>query len=292
MTKTRNVALPISDVERAALRRARIGLRELHTYGPEYIVAWTRGVIGSARARDLCALCELASVDGIGMALALDLRRAGFSHPHELAGMSANDVASRVEGASGFSVNEPYVARLEAVLRGLASAVPGHARQVTPSSRPRQASLDEVRIARDGEYATIEHADDQVRVTRLHVGPRLASIADDEVLRIFNDGREAEEELLRVDVPAIEIPAGSPQIEWHDASNTWTPRGNVIRCIVDCDAGQPRVLVDDKSLSWEEFGRLFLVHEGWGARIVFVHEDELNEEPHIEVCDPAASPEG
>ena len=40
--------------------------------------------------------------------------------------------------------------------------------------KPRPATLDQVRITREGETAVIEYADASVRVVNLQVGPSLA----------------------------------------------------------------------------------------------------------------------
>lgn len=49
---------------------------------------------------------------------------------------------------------------------------------------------------------------------------------------------------------------------------------------------EPVIEVDDRELSWEEFGRLMTTFAGWGARIIFVPDDETHLEPTIEVREP------
>ena len=79
-----------------------------------------------------------------------------------------------------------------------------------------------------------------------------------------------------------------PQIEYFEKGDQWTPRGDVLRCVIS-DGGpdnEPIIYVDDRELSWREFGRLMTTYAGWGVRIVFVPDDELHEEPQIEIREP------
>jgi hypothetical protein len=87
---------------------------------------------------------------------------------------------------------------------------------------------------------------------------------------------------------AIESPPGRPQIEYFERGDQWTPRGDVLRCVVD-DGGpdnEPIVYIDDRGLSWTAFGRLLTTYAGWGMRIVFVPDDEIHLEPRVEVREP------
>jgi hypothetical protein len=160
--------------------------------------------------------------------------------------------------------------------------------------RPHPASLDEVRIIRapDGESVAIEYADEQVRTTQITVGPRLRSMSDAQVLRLFNDMlRESDEARRQEEHVAVEIPVGQPQIYRAAVGAHWMPRGDVLRCVIDDpinDAGvhEPLIHIDDEELSWTEFGRMLMTHSGWGMRIVFVAEDETHESPTIEVREP------
>ena len=61
--------------------------------------------------------------------------------------------------------------------------------------KPRKASIDEVRITREGEIAIIENADPSISVVRLTVGSKLGSMTDAAVLDLFNE--------------VIECPAGN-----------------------------------------------------------------------------------
>ena len=46
------------------------------------------------------------------------------------------------------------------------------------------------------------------------------------------------------------------------------------------------IWIDDKELSWAEFGRMLIVHNGWGMRIAFVPEERVHEQPIIKVGKP------
>jgi hypothetical protein len=63
-------------------------------------------------------------------------------------------------------------------------------------------------------------------------------------------------------------------IEYHKDSCTWVPRGSVIRGQITWDpeaGGQvPLVLVDGNEITWEEFGKTMLVHEGFQFVLKFV----------------------
>ena len=50
--------------------------------------------------------------------------------------------------------------------------------------------------------------------------------------------------------------------------------------------GEITIHIDDKELSLHEFGRLLLVHAGWGMRIAFVPEELVTENPKIEIRKP------
>ena len=48
----------------------------------------------------------------------------------------------------------------------------------------------------------------------------------------------------------------------------------------------PVIEIDDRELSWEEFGKLVVTYAGWGMRIAFVPEDEVHRLPRVEVREP------
>ena len=155
--------------------------------------------------------------------------------------------------------------------------------------RPQVASLDEVKITRDGDDAIIEYADDKVWATHFKLGPAVHHMTDQEILDRWNECVLAQEQVAaEYEHIAVEIPPGKPQIEYFDKGSQWTTRGDVLRCVIDDGGpdGEPVIHLDDHELSWEEFGRLLVTHAGWGMRVVFVPDDELHETPRIEVREP------
>jgi hypothetical protein len=128
--------------------------------------------------------------------------------------------------------------------------------------KPVPALIDQVRITRDGNDAIIEYADPEISGTRLTIGPQIETMTDRDIVDIFNGVMAAQARLLlgwnrRV----IEIPPGKRQIEYHEGSNQWVPRGDVLRCIIDDGGpdGDVTIHIDSKELSLDEFGRLLRV---------------------------------
>lgn len=156
--------------------------------------------------------------------------------------------------------------------------------------KPRVVSPDEVHIRRDGEHAHIEYADPSYGGMSLKVGPKIARMTDEEIVDLHNEVvRSMEEAREGYDHVAIEIPVGQPQIEYYAAGDQWVPRGHVLRCIIGDGGeslGRATITIDDHELTAVELGRLLATYAGWGMRIVFVPEDELDEEPAIEVREP------
>ena len=52
------------------------------------------------------------------------------------------------------------------------------------------------------------------------------------------------------------------------------------------ESGNAVICIDDQELSLEQFGRLLTTYAGWGMRIVFVPDDEIDKEPYVEVREP------
>ncbi len=152
--------------------------------------------------------------------------------------------------------------------------------------RPHIATLDQVRISREKDGAVIEFVEPGFRTTHFRLGPDVDKMTDEEILDCFNEHIEAmRRHRAAYEHVAIEIPPGRPQIEYYDRSNQWTPRGGVLRCVVD-DGGpdnEPIIHIDDSELSWTEFGRLLTTYAGWGMRIIFVPDDETHLMPRVEV---------
>jgi hypothetical protein len=116
---------------------------------------------------------------------------------------------------------------------------------------------------------------------------------DEEILLLFNQVIAAQirnrDELG--EYVAVEVPAGSPQVERFPGTATeWVPRGGVLRCVIDDGGGEdgslPVIHMDDQEFSWDEFGRMLCTYAGWGVRLVFVPDDELERMPKIVVREP------
>jgi hypothetical protein len=160
-------------------------------------------------------------------------------------------------------------------------------------NKPRIARLDQVKISREGEDAIIEFLDSSVATTHLRIGPQVQDMTDEEILLVFN--RTLAAQLRHRDelgeYVAVEIPVGSPQVKYHpETVNEWVPRGNVLRCVIEDGGGEdgtlPVIHVDDREFTWQEFGRMLCTYAGWGVRLVFVPEDELDRTPKTVVQEP------
>jgi hypothetical protein len=161
------------------------------------------------------------------------------------------------------------------------------------------ASPDEVRITRapDGETAVIEYAADNIGATHFKIGPALKGMTDAEVLERFNETIAAMDEHRRgYKHVAIEVPPGQPQIQWSELASQWCARGDVLRCTIHDGGGEdgrePVIEIDEKQLSWSEFGRMLTTFAGWGMRLVIVPDDETHERPTIRVRDPRNAKRG
>lgn len=82
---------------------------------------------------------------------------------------------------------------------------------------------------------------------------------------------------------AFEIPEGKPQIRFEQNSYQWVANGDVIRCCVGWNEKNdgPAIEIDDKTLTWQEFGRMISTWEGWGMRIICVPDDQLTTIPTV-----------
>ncbi len=150
------------------------------------------------------------------------------------------------------------------------------------------ARMDEVMITREADSAVIAYKEEDVPTTHLTIGPRIAGMTEDEILELFN-------EILRVEAQmapdyrhvAVEVPLGSPQIEHQAQCHRWTPRGKVLRCLIDSgEDGEAVVQIDDHELSMAELGRLLATYAGWGMRIEFTPGDETHRRPSLDVREP------
>ena len=155
--------------------------------------------------------------------------------------------------------------------------------------RPTHVLIDQVRIIRDGDTATIDHADPNLSGAHLTIGPHIAAMTDADIVAMYNDILDSQWALLQEwDKTVVEEPPGEPQIDYHENSDQWAPRGEVLRCIVHDGGpdGEVIIHIDDKELSLREFGRLLSVYAGWGMRIAFVPEEFVTENPKVKIRKP------
>ena len=160
-----------------------------------------------------------------------------------------------------------------------------------PPRRPHVASPDEIKITRDGDTAIIAYADEKIATTYLKMRrEKLAAMTDEELLAFWNEGIEARDAMMAEYVHvAVEIPIGKPQVEFFERGDQWVPRGHVLRCVVlgsPGDPDEPVVSIDDRDFTMLEFAKMLGTYGGWGMRIAFVPDDEIHEEPEIEVREP------
>lgn len=67
---------------------------------------------------------------------------------------------------------------------------------------------------------------------------------------------------------ATEIPPGQPQVEYFNEGGYWTPRDDVVRCVISDgdDDYQTTVCIDDHEFTMKELGQLLSAYNGWGMR--------------------------
>jgi hypothetical protein len=146
-----------------------------------------------------------------------------------------------------------------------------------------------VRVTHEGEDALIDHAAANLCGARVVIGPGISSMTDADIVALYNDILDAQWALVRRwDKTVVEEPPGEKQIDYHENSDQWVPRGDVLRCVIDDGGpnGEVTIHVDDQELSLAEFGRLLCVHAGWGMRVAFVPEEFVTENPTVKIREP------
>jgi len=126
---------------------------------------------------------------------------------------------------------------------------------------------DEVIITREGDAAVIQYKEVGVPATELVIGSLITAMTDEEIVELFNETLRAQAKLAsEYKHVAVEVPLGSPQIKYFAAGEQWSPRGGVLRCLIDDDHdGLAVIQIDDKELQIEEFGRLLRTYAGWAC---------------------------
>lgn len=148
--------------------------------------------------------------------------------------------------------------------------------------------VDEVTVTRKGDCATIQHKHEDVPSIQLTLGSKIAEMSDHDIIERWNQWLRSRAQLAaQYKHVAVEVPLDSPQIKYSAWGDQWVARGSVLRCMIgDDEKGQLVVKIDDRELSLEEFGRLLVTYAGWGMRIEFVPEDEVDRRPAREVREP------
>jgi hypothetical protein len=160
--------------------------------------------------------------------------------------------------------------------------------------KPYVARLDQVRISRQDEYGIIVYIEPNVSSVNLKIGPQIRAMSDMEILDEHNRILQVRQQMVAdYENIAFEIPFGRPQIEYSTLCRQWSPRGNVLRCVIgDGPNGEAIIYIDEQELSLAEFGRMLTTYAGWGMRIVFVPDDRLAEKPDVVVLDPEEKANG
>ncbi len=160
--------------------------------------------------------------------------------------------------------------------------------------RPYIASLNEVTITRADETAIIEYREKNVSSVNLTIGPQIHQMSDGDILNVHNHCIAAQlESMKEYQHVATEIPPGKSQIEYFKPGGYWTPRGDVLRCIIDSDENnETTIWIDNQEFCLKGFGKILSVFAGWGMRIIMVPEDETHQSPPIEIKEPDSQETG
>ncbi len=156
--------------------------------------------------------------------------------------------------------------------------------------RPYVAELDQVIITRpEPDTALIEYKEEYVYSVNLKIGPKMKNMTDQEILDAHNNCILARQEYARgYKHVAIEIPEGSPQVEYSNTTCKWHARGDVLRCKIawSIETDEASFIIDDKEFSLREFSDIISAYEGWGMRLMFVPDDELHQQHSIVIKNP------
>jgi hypothetical protein len=118
--------------------------------------------------------------------------------------------------------------------------------------------------------------------------PSLDKVAS--VIDFWNDHLDAREAAAAdYEHVVVEVPRGRPQLEFFEQGDQWVPRGHLLRCVVMGSNGEPDepfLTIDDRDFTPREFARMVGTFGGWGMRISFVPDDQVYEEPVVEVREP------
>ena len=106
--------------------------------------------------------------------------------------------------------------------------------------KPQIATLDEVVIARDGDFADITYRDPTVGGVNLKIGPEVARMTDQEILDCHNEVLLAmQRSVASYKHRAVEVPPGKDQVRYSEQCDQWVPRGDVLRCGASASRSAP-----------------------------------------------------
>lgn len=135
-------------------------------------------------------------------------------------------------------------------------------------ARRKVAFAKEVTIKRSGETAIIDFLDQSLGGTHLTIGPQITEMSDADILRLYNDIALVQHRMI-ADFRPPEIQEGLPQIGIYPYYKDLTIYSQTLRCeVTSGDSHDDLVIeIDDKKLTWSEFGKLISPYIGWGMRI-------------------------
>ena len=73
----------------------------------------------------------------------------------------------------------------------------------------------------------------------------------------------------------------SEQLEYHEGSNTWSPKKDFLIGKIDFQynenqsLGEPLIVIEGIEISWDEFARTILIHEGFYFRLKFIDPADI-----------------
>jgi hypothetical protein len=101
----------------------------------------------------------------------------------------------------------------------------------SPNMRPKRpihVSIDQVRVTREGNEATIDHADASAPTVHMTIGPGISSMSDADIVAMYNGILDAQWALLQEwDKTVVEEPPGEPQISSAESALSESKRNPV-----------------------------------------------------------------
>lgn len=121
---------------------------------------------------------------------------------------------------------------------------------------------------------------------RIEIGPELASMTDEEILRLHNNIVWSQQRLIAESKPR-EMADGVRQIEFDKRHKCWSMHSEVLRCELTSgsDANELVVCIDDNEQSWDELGQMLNSYMGWGMRITLLPQEQLFSPPSSEILE-------